>query len=173
MKTLPKYFAIEFKESSLWEKYVKWINEKYDRDCGYWSDYWNEWEKLWFDEDWCDFYYEMSTFSDWTKLITLEEWDSIVNWTKQNKNLTYETQYLRSDWTLFTKDTIDWKSIEDLKQEMKEAMWTVNKIRGLLKAHKNKFTEKVFVTQDIWSPDWDKTVLWKKAKKWLTVMNII
>ena len=139
MKTLPKYFAIEFKESPIWEKYVNWINEKYDEEYPADSSNWNEREIFWVDDEWVNYHYEMGYFNDQTKLITLEEWDSIVNWT-QNKNLTYETQYLRSDWTLFTKDSIDWKSIEDLKQEMKEAMWTVNKIRGLLKAHKNKFS---------------------------------
>lgn len=56
-----------------------------------------------------------------------------------NKTLSYETQYLRSDWILFTKDTIDWKNIEDLKQEMNNHVAEANKIRGLLKAHKNKF----------------------------------
>ena len=55
------------------------------------------------------------------------------------KTLTCETQYLRSDWVVFTKDTIDWKKVEDLKQEMKDAMSKVNKLRWLLKAHKNKF----------------------------------
>ena len=139
MKTLPKYFAIAFKKSPIWEKYVNWINEKYDEEYPADSSNWNEREIFWVDDEWVDYHYEMGYFNDQTKLITLEEWDSIVNWT-QNKNLTYETQYLRSDWTLFTKDSIDWKSIEDLKQEMKEAMWTVNKIRGLLKAHKNKFS---------------------------------
>lgn len=142
MKTLPKYFAIAFKESPLWEKYVKWINEKYNEDWEESNASWNEWEKLWFDEDWCDFHYEMSTFSDWTKLITLEEWDSIVNWTHKtaSKNLTYETQYLRSDWTLFTKDTIDWVTIEALTADMKKHISESNRLRGLLKAHKNKFS---------------------------------
>lgn len=67
-----------------------------------------------------------------TKIISLGK-------TKATKTLTYETQYLRSDWVVFTKDTIDWKKIEDLKQEMNNHIAEANKIRWLLKAHKNKF----------------------------------
>mgnify|MGYP003512310941 FL=1 len=47
MKTLPKYFAIEFKESPIWEKYVNWINEKYDEEYPADSSNWNEREILW------------------------------------------------------------------------------------------------------------------------------
>lgn len=62
-------------------------------------------------------------------LITLEEWDSIINWTPKtvSKNSTYETQYIRSDWIIFTKDTIDWDSIEDLKADMKKHISEANK----------------------------------------------
>lgn len=84
---------------------------------------------------------DLEDFKNKPTVLTLEEWDSIVNWAKPSKstNLSYETQYLRSDWILFTKDTIDWKNIEDLKQEMNNHVAEANKIRGLLKAHKNKF----------------------------------
>lgn len=139
MKTLPKYWVIEKNAlNPLWIKFREWFSEVswFPRElhCQYYTKDGSE------GYNWFDFSNDRGRFINNPALITLEEWDSIVNWTKQNKNLTYETQYLRSDWTLFTKDSIDWKSIEDLKQEMKEAMWTVNKIRGLLKAHKNKFS---------------------------------
>ena len=48
MKTLPKYFAIAFKESPLLEKYVKWINEKYDEEYQADSSNWNEREIFFF-----------------------------------------------------------------------------------------------------------------------------
>lgn len=142
MKTLPKYFAIKAEDSELFDKFIEWFNKMASTlwkkvsvtRCA--DFYWRDWSRDW---NGYDFYTSFSSFKNSPTLITLEEWDSIVNWTSQKKTLTYETQYLRSDWTLFTKDSIDWKSIEDLKQEMKVAMWTVNKIRGLLKAHKNKF----------------------------------
>ena len=99
-------------------------------------------EEWWFYLDYQnDFWYCSVNYNakDYPK-IDFKDAIKELTWKWISKTLTYETQYLRSDWTLFTIDSIDWKSIEDLKQEMKEAMWTVNKIRGLLKAHKNKFS---------------------------------
>lgn len=141
MKTLPKYWAVRKDTNNpIWKTFITWFIEKSGFNEYHWSSYY------WYDcsdgYNWYDYLSKIEDFDNPVTLITLKEWDSIVNWTAKtvSKKLTYETQYLRSDWTLFTRDSIDWKSIEDLKQEMKEAMWTVNKIRGLLKAHKNKFS---------------------------------
>ena len=149
MKTLPKYWAVKTDTSHpLWEKFKEWLILEMKKEDDY--DNWDEddiemWKYNWYSPSWINAWNNLP-FSNST--ITLEEWDSIVNPTtyyqvkiKQIKkpNLSYETQYLRSDWILFTKDTIDWKNIEDLKQEMNNHISEANKIRGLLKAHKNKF----------------------------------
>ena len=138
MKTLPKYWAIKKNTSHpLWDKFYEWFSN----DSRYWyaniefNYFWYDWNNVY----WYDINDYLNDFENEVKEITLEEWDSIVNWTKPSKNLSYETQYLRSDWILFTKDTIDWKNIEDLKQKMNNHVSEANKIRGLLKAHKNKF----------------------------------
>ena len=145
MKTLPKYFAIKRQpENPLWEKYILFLNQRY-----WFNLVWNDEIFPLYGFDWyCKNEKSLNDFNAWTVLLTLEEWDSIVNPTTyyqvkikeiKKPNLSYETQYLRSDWILFTKDTIDWKNIEDLKQEMNNHVAEANKIRGLLKAHKNKF----------------------------------
>lgn len=123
-----------------------------------WYDWcWNLW--TWWERD--DYITD-----DITKIISLGQ--------TKAKTLTYETQYLRSDWVVFTKDTIGWKKVEDLKQEMNNHVAEANKIRGLLKAHKNKFCEKILITQDTWSTDWDKTCIsvWKQNKKWLSLEKV-
>lgn len=103
------------------------------------ADWWIVKEVPWYEYWWfiiSDFFSDGYITTDITKIISLGK-TKVTTATKVT--LTYETQYLRSDWVVFTKDTIDWKKIEALKQEMKDAMSKVNKIRGLLKAHKNKF----------------------------------
>lgn len=57
----------------------------------------------------------------------------------KRKDYTYETQYVRSDWIIFTKDTIDWVKIEDLQEKEKEHIKEARRIRGLLNSHKAKF----------------------------------
>lgn len=145
MKTLPKYFAIKAEDSELFDKFIEWFNKMASTlwnkvsvtRCA--NFYWRDWSRDW---NGYDFYTSFSSFKNSPTLITLEEWDSIVNWTPKtvSKNFTYETQYLRSDWTLFTKDSIGWIAIEALTADMKKHISESNRLRGLLKAHKNKFS---------------------------------
>ncbi len=65
----------------------------------------------------------------------LQERDRCVNKKpSQNKQLsyTYQTQILRSDWLLFTKDKIGDELVSDIQARM-------NRDRSLLRAHKNLF----------------------------------
>lgn len=57
----------------------------------------------------------------------------------KRKDYTYETQYVRSDWIIFTKDAIDWIKIEDLQEKEKEHIQEARRIRWLLNSHKAKF----------------------------------
>ena len=57
----------------------------------------------------------------------------------KRKDYTYETQYVRSDWVIFTEDTIDWVRIEDLQEKEKEHIQVARRIRWLLNSHKAKF----------------------------------
>jgi len=72
--------------------------------------------------------YEIVKFKDWIKTQT----------TKQSKPiLTYKTIKVRSDWVKFEKDTIDWETIESIQKRIGEHRSQVNKLQGLLTAHKN------------------------------------
>ena len=141
------------------EKWWLWVSGQNPIWYSEWKKYFDEYQKNWwfallykdrFEYADCDFYWkrywDKINFKDAIKELTgkkikvkakISE-DGEVTITR-NKSLSYETQYLRSDWILFTKDAIDWKNIEDLKQEMNNHISEANKIRGLLKAHKNKF----------------------------------
>ena len=66
----------------------------------------------------------------------------MLNWKKQKEIklvLTYETIIRRSDWVEFKKDTIGWKSIEEVKKQIWEHRAIANKMQGLLKFHSNHF----------------------------------
>lgn len=102
---LPEYFTIPCnsnnKKNPLWEKYIDWLNKKYNVT--------NEWDSdSWFygyhkNGDTYNHSYEM----DWELEITLEKWDSIVNPT--NVSSLPEYFYIERDlndprWMKF----IDW-----------------------------------------------------------------
>ncbi len=146
MKTLPKYFAIKAKESELFDKFIDWFNKeasslwKKVRVARGHDYYWRDWSSDW---NWYQFGDgSLCRWENTPNMLTLEEWGSIVNWTPKtaSNNLTYETQYLRSDWTLFTKDSINWIAIETITTDMHIHISESNRLRGLLKAHKNKFS---------------------------------
>ena len=59
----------------------------------------------------------------------------IVATVKSKPKHTYSLSYTRSDWTIFTKETINGTTIEDLKAQEKEHYEKARKIRGVLNAH--------------------------------------
>ena len=87
MKKLPKYFVIKRNANNpLWDKYINWLNETYNQ----------EWIGC------CDFFYGfvgcskyngidcrevLSGFVNTPTVLTLEEWDSIINKQENNNNM--------------------------------------------------------------------------------------
>ena len=79
MKKLPLYFVIEQdKKNPLWEKYIAWLNKKYD----------SSWEGDWYTyygrhnitgHDVTNAYDSIDSFDNNPTIITLEEWDECVN----------------------------------------------------------------------------------------------
>lgn len=51
------------------------------------------------------------------------------------KKYTYSTQHVRSDWVVFTQDTIDGKSIEEVREEMKSLMSQWARLKEMLRKH--------------------------------------
>ena len=48
---------------------------------------------------------------------------------------TYSTQHVRSDWVVFTQDTIDWKSLDEVREEMKSLMAKGARLKEMLRKH--------------------------------------
>ena len=73
-KELPKYFVIKRDNSNpLWDKYIQWLNSKYNTN---WQG--NTWSYYGFDgTNIC--WHNVNSFKNNPTLLTLEEWDSIVN----------------------------------------------------------------------------------------------
>jgi len=53
------------------------------------------------------------------------------------KRNTYSKQYVRQDWVVFTKDTIDWKSIDEIKKSIQSHKEEIAKAQSMLNSHKN------------------------------------
>lgn len=51
---------------------------------------------------------------------------------------TYTTQHIREDWIVFTRDTINGKTIQELKDEEQACYKRAREIRGLLTSHANR-----------------------------------
>jgi hypothetical protein len=77
MKELPKSFACTNTNQKLWDKYIKWLNttysEKFDGDSDIYQYYGITTNGL------CDYHSSIIFFDT---IITLEEWDELVNETK-------------------------------------------------------------------------------------------
>jgi hypothetical protein len=73
VKTLPKSFACENTNDKLWEKYIKWLNKEYRRDFVGDSYNWPYYGIMSSGE----FDHNKSSYFD--TIISLEEWDEIVN----------------------------------------------------------------------------------------------
>lgn len=71
---LPKFFAIERIVNPLWQKYINWLNKKYQKN--YDGDVFNFYG---YDKADTAAYDCFSSFSKDTVLITLEHWNKIVN----------------------------------------------------------------------------------------------
>lgn len=92
---------------------------------------------------WWDSRREVDKFSNNDEIINFKDAiKEMLNWKKQKEIklvLTYETIIRRSDWVEFKKDTIDWKTIEEVKKLIWEHRAIANKLQGLLKFHSNHF----------------------------------
>lgn len=80
-KELPKYFVIKSDlDNPLWQKYINWLNEKYN------STFEGNWEGMYYGYDGnkhsthgTDWYRDIECFKNKPIILTLEEWDEIVN----------------------------------------------------------------------------------------------
>jgi len=71
---LPKYFIIKRDTTNpLWEKYIKWMNKKYEENFN-----WNSYSYYWFDWEYACWDYK-KFFKNNPKLITLQEWNKAIN----------------------------------------------------------------------------------------------
>ncbi len=120
-----------------WELYVDckwWVNVvSNDRQ---WIGSWGS--KEWFKYSYCiynndrdELFYSNYEFSSITLLYEVNSKIQKID------RHSYSTTYTRNDWRTFTRDTIDWKNIEDLKAEEKELYKKAREIRWLLNAHSN------------------------------------
>lgn len=96
MKEMPKYFAIKQCDSPLWSKYILWLNEKYNLDWiwnVYNSYYWydgNDGNGFW---KWANCSDDISEFENNPTILTLEEWDEIVNWVEEKVEYEIGNEY--------------------------------------------------------------------------------
>jgi len=87
MNTLPEYFVI-FRNANnpLWNKYIEWLNEKYNRTLrGDAQAYYGYGGKNLYNWDLCQ--YSLSDYCYLVTVITLEQWDNIVNKKDMNKEI--------------------------------------------------------------------------------------
>lgn len=142
---LPKYFAIKECDNPLWKKYIEWLNEKVG----------TPWRLEWRDKNayygFIDDHIVIESYKKDLKrhlaeVITLEEWNEIVNREPKKEKiknvkakLTYETIYKRSDGVEFKKGYIGGESIETLQERRKNHLSEANKITGKLKEYNRLF----------------------------------
>jgi len=132
---LPKYFVVKKDESDpLWCEFWEWsktIFETRNRS--------SEYNFYWYDETKpSDEKYYLNWRNEWywvwePTLITLAERDRIVNKkASQTPKLSKPIQSCEHNWSIYKEDTIDWVSIEDMKQ-------TRDNINSKLQTHRNLF----------------------------------
>lgn len=77
MKTLPKYFAIKRDATNpLWKKYIDWLNENYESN---WSGNENAYYGNIYLNGKGNWQYDVSSLSANPIILTLKEWDEIIN----------------------------------------------------------------------------------------------
>ena len=148
---LPKYFVVKKDESDpLWGEFTRWMamtNKYYIHHDDYSIIYY------WYLEDFgFAGFYSLEKFSNNKTLITLEERDRIVNkrdindvrekaiddaysQERQTKQLSKPIRSCEYNWSIYKEDTIDWVSIEEMKQ-------TRDNINSKLLTHRDLFTKK-------------------------------
>lgn len=130
---LPRYRVVGKDESDpLWSLFFDWFNGFYgtsyrkDRNF-YWYDWWNGVAKS-NSNDYIEYFKNNPT------LITLQERDRCVNKKQsQTKKLSKPIRSCEYNWSTYMEDTIDWVSIEDMKQ-------TRDNINKQLLTHRNLFS---------------------------------
>lgn len=92
MKELPKYFAIKRqKDNPLWQKYINWLNDKYD--ARFRGKLHGKNEAYYGYDGMTDCYSNIELFKNSPIVLTLEEWDDILNGRiKDDDRLTYGGQ---------------------------------------------------------------------------------
>ncbi len=81
MTELLNRFAIKHEDNLLWNKYIRWLNEKYDTDYTGNVDAWYGFNGIvaTYTQDPCK-------FNSYVTLLSLETWDIIVNGNKSSSN---------------------------------------------------------------------------------------
>lgn len=105
-KELPKYFVIKRDwDNPLWQKYIDWLNEKYDSTFNWKSEahYWFEWVNDKYSYlNWVNCWQYIEEFKNNPTLITLESWNECTKWDKCIK--------WKDTWWLISMDYEKWYS---------------------------------------------------------------
>jgi hypothetical protein len=134
--TLPKEWYIEQDWSDLSRRCINWIRniKKWHGNYGCYgmlNNKWNQYWEWWTARDFEKYGAVQITFQHLRKYIQSEE----INTTP--KRNTYSKQYVRQDWIVFTKYSIDWQGIDIIKKEIEEHKQAIANKTSLLNSHKN------------------------------------
>lgn len=167
-KTFPKYWVVDITENTehkLLPKFKEWfIKESGSPYMWIHTYYGYEWNTDRFcNKNWYNREDSIGCFSNNPTLVTLEEWHdhffpvtyttstTIVddNWVRYPLNekvakpkATYTQYFKRSDWVVFSEDSINDESIESIKESRKADLASANRKQLLLNEHKKLFGNK-------------------------------
>lgn len=139
-KTFPKYWVVDIVENTdhkLLPKFKEWFKKVSENFWCFSDIYYGSLGMANFNWYWADNESCLPT-------ITLEEWhDHFFPNEKVTKPKTTYTQYFkRSDWVVFTEDSINDESIESIKESRKADLASANRKQLLLNEHKKLFGNK-------------------------------
>ena len=145
-KTFPKYWAVGIKKNpdhKLLPKFREWFNEAAERDShtGFAFTYYGFTDCIVCNG--YDMVDNMERFKNNPTLVTLEEWHThfFPNEKVTKPKATYTQYFKRSDWVVFTKDSINDESIESIKESRKADLASANRKQLLLNEHKKLFNK--------------------------------
>lgn len=154
-KELPQYFAIKRCNDFRRPKYIKRLNEKYwsrwlwnDTDAYYWYD----WSNRIFWNGWTSTQSRIGNFNNSTTILTLDEWEEMVNWVTMKEIPLTESEK---------------KAIENRPESMKQIE---NEVHRTVRKHYTYSTthvrsDGVEFTENIIKEPWYDTLTVKEAEE--------
>lgn len=107
-KTLPKFFVVERQENELWTKFINWLNITYEQEWnGTAFNYYGYDGNNLANNNGTDGWDSIKVFKNNVQLLTLEEWDAIVNTAPIITKLP-EYFIVKQDDSKLCKDYIEW-----------------------------------------------------------------